>query len=213
MFRVSCVSAALLTVALACGGKQTALVQGSDEEPVTAPSPCEGKPIPPHECVGGVRTPRCNVVGGESRWQIDCVPRDPSSAPDTRGVSNCGPSGCGLPPTWETSDCVHGFAGTDASCESYDGAACMWTRRCLPKPCSVDEGTCDVVNRDRLGAPCGGGTECPAGQSCATVHGDVGTVDDPVCVADPCGAITCAAGKKCSVLESEPLMIVCSTGF
>ena len=206
------------SLVLACGGEQDAGRQGSgsqgqgaqEPDPAISTKACEGKPIPTHECVGGVPARRCNVVSGEPRWQIDCVPPDPNAPADVRGVSPCEAESCGSEPAWDANDCVYGFAGKRPSCESVDRGACTWTRRCRPKPCSAEEGTCNVLHEDRLGAPCSAEVSCPSGSSCATISVDIGEGVGPVCVTDPpCSALTCAQGNTCMVLESYPSQIVC----
>lgn len=203
----------LASIVIACGGTQDASRQGSATQGQGAkdPSACEGKPVPAHECVGGVPAPRCNVVAGAARWQIDCVPPDPNAPADMRGVSPCEAARCGAEPVWDANDCLYGFAGDKASCESIDRGACTWRRRCRPKPCSPEEGTCNVLHEDRLGPPCSGETRCPAEMSCGTISVDIGKVVGPVCIRQPtCSAITCAPGKECMVLESYPVQVVCS---
>lgn len=193
-----------LFAALACGKTQETAQVGSGE------SACDDGPVPAHECVGGVPKPRCNVVDGAPRWQIDCVPRDPNAPPDMRGLSPCSPAQCGAEPAWDARDCVYGFAGSSASCESLDRAACAWTRRCLPKPCSLEEGTCSVVDQEKVGPPCSKTGRCPEGYGCATIGADIGVVREPTCIRGPlCDAITCAAGKTCRVTLSEPAGVGC----
>lgn len=203
----------LASIVIACGGQQDATRHGSNSQGQgTGANACEGKPVPAHECVGGVPAPRCNIVNGEPRWQIDCVPPDPNAPPDTRSVSNCQDhTTCGPEPAWDASDCLYGFAGDTASCESIDRNACTWSRRCRPKPCSIEEGTCNVLHEERLGAPCSMNTACPSGSTCGTVSVDIGNVVGPVCIPEPtCDVITCAHGKTCAVLESYPVQLVCS---
>ena len=214
----------LLFTIVACSGNQEpphgsgaqgaraangAAQQEDTQQDANAAAACTGKPIPAHECVGGAPAPRCNTIAGESRWQIDCVTTGPNAPLDTRGVSPCDAQQCGSEPAWDASDCLHGFVGP-ASCESIDRAACTWRRRCRPKPCSVGEGTCNVLHEERLGARCSGEVPCPSGFGCSTIAVDIGHGVGPVCVADPpCSAITCAPGTTCMVLESYPSQIVC----
>jgi hypothetical protein len=174
------------------------------------PNACADVPVPPHECVGGVPAPRCNPrEGGGFRWQIDCVPPDPNAAPDLRGVSSCADDACGPQPSWDSSECVYGFAN-QASCESIDHGACTWSRRCLPKPCSVEEGTCNTLDRSRLGAPCSAEAPCPEGSSCASITVNIGESVEPVCIeGNPCDALTCAGGRECFFLGSYPAQVVC----
>ncbi len=210
-------SSILLITVVACSGTQQTPppprgsdAHGAETQGETAPGACGSKPVPAHECVGGVPASRCNAVAGAPRWQIDCVPPDPNAPTDNRGVSSCEAQQCGAEPAWDASDCVYGFAGDKASCESIDRGACTWRRRCRPKPCSPEEGTCNIVHAERLGGPCSGDVPCPSGSSCGYVSGDIGAVKGPVCVTDPpCSALTCGAGKSCLVLESYPIQIVC----
>jgi hypothetical protein len=203
-----------VVIIVACNGKQETEAQGSGAQRQTLldASACEGRPVPAHSCVGGVPASQCHRVNGEPRWQIDCVPPDPNAPPDLRGVSPCEATTCGAEPAWDAADCVHGFVGTPASCESFDRGACRWTRHCRPKPCSVADGACNVIHRERLGQACFASTSCPAGYACSSVSADLGQIEGPVCVAHPlCDAITCAPGKTCVVLESSPSQIVCET--
>ena len=215
-------SVVVLLSIVACSGKQ-APPQGSGAQGAHAgdgddgskqganTAACTGKPVPAHECVGGVPAPRCNTVAGEARWQIDCVPPSPNAPHDSRGVSPCEEQQCGTEPAWDANDCVHGFVGDKGSCESIDRGACTWRRLCRPKPCSAEDGTCNVLNEDRLGQPCSGEVQCPSGSTCGSVSVDIGKGVGPVCITDPpCSAITCAAGTECLVLESYPIQVVCS---
>lgn len=215
MFRGFSVLIVALLAVFACEGNVESGAQAPAAEDRTGDSPCEGKPLPAHECGRRVRVPLCTVVGGEARWQIDCVPRDPKTTPvDTRPVLRCDEQECGAEPGWDPSDCVHGFGDTSARCKRIGSSACAWGRVCSSKRCSVDEpGTCDVVNPDKLGPSCADADRwCPTGYQCATIDADIGAVSDPVCVTS-CDALTCADGKKCQVLESQPLMLACFDEF
>lgn len=212
------VSAIASAIVIACGGS-TATSSGNaggGSGGLTgqcAATECSGQTAPKHECVGGVPKTGCYPKDGEGcRLRIDCVPRDPSAPPDTRGVGSC-PQGCGAEPTFDPADCLYGFAGKGPSCESMDGAPCAWSRRCLPKPCSPAEGTCNVLDRSVLGAPCGleDNQRCPAGSDCASITVNIGEYIEPTCIkGDPCSALTCAAGASCIVLESYPAQVACA---
>lgn len=188
---------------------------GSDtQDPAAA---CAGKPVPPHACVGGAREPRCNTLAnGETRWQIDCIRQDATKPVDAgtpsspSGISPCEAQACGATPAWDENDCVHGFYG-EPSCSSIDRGACTWGRSCKPKPCTEDDPTCNVLHPERLGRACDGNTPCPAGSSCNSIVANLGD-DEPrtVCILEPaCDALTCAAGKRCSVKLSDPGFVLC----
>ncbi len=196
----------------ACKGQTTSVVDS--DAGGGGPTPCDALPVPPHFCVGGDPVPRCNPrPDGSHRWQIDCVPRDPnapSKPSDSWGISPCPANDCGPQPTWNDDDCLYGFVPkSEPQCESLNRGPCTWNRRCQPKPCSHEEGTCNTLDRSRLGKPCGGDVQCPEGSSCASFSVNIGEYVDPVCVpGDPCELLTCVKGT-CAVLESYPAQVVC----
>ncbi|AKU95983.1 hypothetical protein AKJ09_02647 [Labilithrix luteola] len=175
-------------------------------------SACDGQTTPPHQCVGGVASPVCaQQADGSCRKQIDCAKPDPNAPGNSGSVSSCPEGACGPQPSFDPADCVYGFASNTPSCEAHDRSVCTWHQRCRPKPCSIEEGTCNVVDRSRLGASCGLNEPCPSGSSCVGFNVGIGDSIAPVCVeGNPCALMTCAEGKQCAILESYPGQVVCS---
>lgn len=206
-----CTSLVAVVLLVGAAGCTTSGVAGAD-----ARTPCDGQPVPPHGCAGGEPVPRCNASDdGRYRWQIDCGPfTEASSKIALCGVSPCEPAACGPEPSWNDDECVYGFAGTEGTCDRFDHGPCTWNRRCLPKPCSEAEGTCNVLDRSRLGRPCGRteGDDCPSGSTCASIAVSEREHVDPVCIeGDPCTALTCAPGRRCRMAASYPGQLGCSS--
>lgn len=200
-------------VLFACSGRvRTEAVGTTDAGSSTcAADACAGQPIPKHQCVGGVPASKCNArADGTCRWQIDCVTPDPNAPPDMRGVSSCQPGACGAEPAWNADECVYGFVSPKPSCENLDRAGCAWSRRCGPRPCS-ETGTCNTLDRSRLGKTCDAESGCPDGTQCVSFSVNIGDYVEPTCVqGNPCAALTCATGKSCVVLESYPGQVMCA---
>jgi hypothetical protein len=223
------VIAAPAVLIAACGGRSaqgldTGADGGASGADAGPPDPCAGKcdalPKPELACAGGKATPRCNERGTDKvcRWQIDCVPRDPKAPADPndyRAVQECTKSQCGAEPSWDPDLCVHGLSSKPPSCFALVPDPCGWYKRCLPKPCSNDEGTCNLFDRSALGGTCGdNGASCPFGYTCATMHINDNPEEDisPArCIRgnSPCDALKCASGRACIVLESYPAQVHC----
>lgn len=196
-------------VADATGNQAETLVvyrDGCDE------AACGARIEPPHPCAGGYAVSVCTTARGACSWQVDCASEPPPGEDSSRAVSSCDVGGgptCGAVPSFDEKDCVYGFLG-EPQCESWDGAACAWTQRCRPQPCE-QTGTCNTLDRSKLGETCGIDKPCPEGATCASISVNVGEYVPPTCIlGDPCSALTCAAGRGCAILESYPAQLVCS---
>lgn len=205
----SFVVAGLIILAAACNG---ALDAGPAQGAATTVADCcAGQPAPAHlsqwRCANGSPSPVCEP---DCRWRVDCVPSGPPAADGLGVISSCTESQCGAPPAFDDSECRYPLrsGASKPECYSLNRDACTWHPRCGPKPCSVAEGTCDVLDRSRLGAPCGvSGGPCAKGSSCVYI----GEGPDPVCVeGDACTPLKCAPGKMCVVLESSPAQVMCT---
>jgi hypothetical protein len=177
---------------------------------------CGARPAPWHRCVGGYEVSVCTRARGPCGWQIDCADEAPPDYDGTVGVSSCdmggsgttGAEACGPRPDYDDKDCVYGFLG-EPQCESYGGAGCAWSRRCRPQPCE-QRGTCNTLDRSKLGAPCDAESTCPSGSICASIGVNIGEHVPPTCVEGTgCEALTCADGLTCHVMESYPAQIAC----
>jgi hypothetical protein len=206
----------LIVVIVSCGGTVTrseAENSGSGGSSIAlCPSAsCDAQATPTHQCVGGVPSPVCaQLAEGSCRKQLDCVTAAPGDPRNLGGVSPCEVARCGPLPTYDPLDCVYGFTAAPAQCESYDRAACAWTKRCKPKPCAPEKGECNSLDRSRLGEPCGVDKQCPVGSSCVSITIGIDDRVPPTCVSgDPCTALTCAAGASCSIAESYPGQVSC----
>ena len=193
------------------GGSQSEALQtyrdGCDE------AACGARPAPEHMCAGGYAVSVCTKARGACGWQIDCASEPPPGYDGNVGVSPCdlsttGEEACGPLPTADAKDCVYGFIG-EPQCERYGSAACAWSRRCRPQPCE-QTGTCNTLDRSKLGDTCDAQSPCPAGSTCASISVNLGESVPPTCIeGDPCAALTCAPGRSCAVLESYPAQVVC----
>lgn len=156
----------------------------------------------------------CTKARGTCGWQIDCADQPPPDYDGNVAVSSCdGPvapeEACGPLPTYDEKDCVYGFIG-EPQCESYGGEPCAWSHRCRPQPCE-QLGTCNTLDRSKLGEPCDAENPCPSGASCATIYVNLGETVPPTCIAgNPCDALTCNAGRACIVAESYPAQVRCT---
>lgn len=176
---------------------------------------CGATPAPAHRCVGGYELAVCTKARGACSWQVDCAAEPPAGYNGNVGVGPCdlgepaAPSKCGALPTYDEKECVWGFVGTP-QCESYDMAACEWSHRCRPEPCDR-KGTCNILDRSKVGQACNGNTPCPEGSECASISVNIGEYVETSCIqGNPCAALACAAGSNCLVLESSPAQILCS---
>lgn len=174
---------------------------------------CGARPAPKHQCVGGHAVTVCTGARGACGWQVDCADEPPPGYDGNVAVSSCDGGGttaaaCGAVPAYDDKDCVYGFLG-DPSCESYDRAPCAWSRRCRPQPCE-QRGTCNTLDRSKLGADCDVTKPCPSGSTCASIRVNIGESVPPTCIAgDACSALTCAPGLACMVAESYPAQLGC----
>ncbi len=127
------------------------------------------------------------------------------------GVSPCGDATtgeqCGPLPAYDDKDCVYGFI-SKPQCERYGSAACAWSRRCAPRPCS-EAGTCNTLDRSKLAGPCDAATPCPTGYSCASIAVNLGDFIPPTCIEINSCPLACASGASCTVLQSYPGQVVC----
>ena len=177
---------------------------------------CGDRPAPKHRCVGGYELTVCTRARGACGWQVDCADDpppgyDPAVAVATCGAADAGATSieCGPLPAYDERDCVYGFVG-EPQCERYGRSPCAWSRRCRPRPCE-QTGTCNTLDRTRLGAPCDAFTTCPEGATCASISVGIGDQVPPRCIAgSPCDALTCAAGRTCYVASSYPAQVGCS---
>lgn len=175
---------------------------------------CGARPEPGHGCVGGYAVTVCTKARGACGWQVDCAPEPPPGYDGNVGVGSCDGGGqdadaCGPVPTYDEKDCVYGFIG-EPSCESYDRAPCAWSRRCRAQPCE-QLGTCNTLDRSKLGEPCGLEAPCPEGSTCASIRVNIGESVPPTCImGDPCEALTCYGGRDCMMAESYPGQLGCS---
>lgn len=174
---------------------------------------CGPRTEPKHQCIGGYPSNVCTKARGSCGWQVDCVAKPPADYDGAVGVSPCGsdPSTgeeCGPLPPQDEKDCVYGFLGTP-QCERYGNAACAWSHRCAPQPCD-QTGTCNTLDRSKLGAACDASTPCPNGYGCASITVNIGESIPPTCVAESGCPLTCAAGKSCIQLDSYPGQITCA---
>lgn len=174
---------------------------------------CGARPEPRYRCAGGYPMTVCTKARGSCSWQIDCVDEPPPDYDGNVSVASCnGPSGsaeeaCGPLPTYDEKDCVYGFIG-EPQCESYGGASCAWSHRCRPQPCD-QRGTCNTLDRSKLGAACDAQNPCPEGSTCGTIYVNLGETVPPTCIAgNPCDALTCKTGR-CFVAESYPVQVRC----
>lgn len=172
-------------------------------------SSCGAQPAPPHSCVGGYPASVCTKARGACGWQVDCVSQPPPGYDGNAAVGFCpNAASCGAVPTYDDLDCVWGFLG-EPSCERRGSAPCTWSRRCRPEPCDRT-GTCNTLDRSKVGEPCGNGERCPEGSSCNSVSVNIGDRVPASCIlGNPCEALTCAAGRRCAILESYPGQVVC----
>ncbi|MBX3209462.1 MAG: hypothetical protein KF764_30795 [Labilithrix sp.] len=174
---------------------------------------CGARPAPQHRCAGGFAVSVCTKARGTCGWQIDCADEPPPEYDGNVGVSSCdvnttAAQACGPLPVYDDKDCVYGFIG-EPQCERYGNASCAWSHRCRPRPCE-QTGTCNVLDRSKLGGTCDAESPCPTGSSCASINVNIGEHIPPTCVeGDACSALTCAAGLQCYVRESYPLQVGC----
>lgn len=175
---------------------------------------CSARPAPQHRCAGGYPVTVCTMARGECGWQVDCADEPPPDFDPHGSVSSCDGGGasaasCGALPAYDDEDCVYGFFG-EPVCESHDRAPCAWSRRCRPQPCE-QRGTCNTLDRSKLGEPCDAEAPCPSGSSCASIFVNLGETTPPTCIAgDPCDALTCSAGLTCTVADSYPAQVRCT---
>lgn len=220
MFRALASGTALGLLLIACNGATT------DREPSTGSqkgalgtyrdgcdeAACGALPAPKHRCIGGYAASVCTKARGTCGWQVDCAKDPPTDYNPNIGVSPCGDAttgeACGAQPAWDDKDCVYGFVNTKPQCESYDRAACAWSRSCAPQPCS-ETGTCNILDRSKLGAACDAKTQCPDGYLCASITVNIGEYIAPVCVPRDGCVLTCADGGSCFYLESYPEQLGC----
>lgn len=179
---------------------------------------CDARPAPQHRCVGGYAVTVCTKARGACGWQIDCADEPPPGYDGNVGVSSCdvsrpggegpGRERCGPIPDADERDCVYGFFG-EPQCESYDRAPCAWSRSCRPQPCE-QRGTCNTLDRSKLGASCDANATCPSGSTCASISVNLGEYVAPTCIeGNPCDALLCHAGRGCYVAESYPAQVGC----
>lgn len=177
---------------------------------------CAARPAPAHLCAGGYAVTVCTKARGACGWQVDCADEAPAGYDGSIGVSSCasladGTAPCGQLPSSDEKDCVYGVIG-EPQCESYDRQPCAWSQRCRPQPCD-QKGTCNTLDRSKLGVPCGADVRCPSGSSCASVFVNLGETEPPRCIqGDPCSALTCAPGGECQTQDSYPAQVVCGRG-
>ena len=218
MSRVLPASVLLLGLVAACGKTATEDDTGSESGALGAyrdgcdAAACGPRPAPKHPCVGGYPANVCTRARGTCGWQVDCVADPPAGYDGNVGVSSCGTSPstaseCGPLPVYDDKDCVHGFLGVP-QCESYDRAACAWSRRCAPPPCD-QTGTCNALDRSKLAGPCDAQTPCPSGYSCASISVNIDESIAPTCIEQSSCPLTCAAGKSCLQLDSYPAQVIC----
>ncbi|MBX3211737.1 MAG: hypothetical protein KF850_06870 [Labilithrix sp.] len=209
----------LATLVLACSSTSTTGDIGSQTDALEAyrdgcdAGACGARPAPQHQCVGGYAVSVCTKARGACGWQIDCADEPPPDYDGNVGVSPCdvnttAEQACGPLPVYDDADCVYGFIG-EPQCERYGNASCAWSRRCRPKPCD-QSGTCNALDRSKLGAACDAQIPCPTGSSCGSISVNIGDYVPPTCIeGDPCSALTCAPGLQCYVAESYPLQVGC----
>lgn len=171
---------------------------------------CGAQPTPARSCFGGYPTSVCTKARGACGWQVDCVSDPPPDFFAGGAIGNCpdAASSCGAVPAFDELDCVWGYSG-EPTCERLDKNPCTWTRRCRPAPCDRT-GTCNTLDRSKVGARCGNGETCPEGSSCNSVSVNFDDYVPASCIlGNPCDALTCAAGRSCAILESFPGQVVC----
>jgi hypothetical protein len=178
---------------------------------------CGARPAPWHRCVGGYEVSVCTKARGACGWQIDCADAPPPGYDGNVAVGSCdlgAPPGaeaseaCGPLPAYDDQDCVYGFIG-EPQCERYGADPCAWSRRCRPQPCE-QRGTCNTLDRSKLGAACDAESPCPSGSTCASIAVNLGEHVPPTCIGgNPCDALTCADGLTCHVMESYPAQVAC----
>ena len=213
MHRAAASSVFVIAFVVACSG-QTANTNGNTGTQSGAlgtyrdgcdAATCGDRPAPKHSCTGGYPSSVCTKARGACGWQVDYLHDPPADFDGSIGVSPC--SDCGTQPAFDDKDCVYGFIG-EPQCEKYGTAACGWTRRCRPQPCD-QTGTCNVLDRSKLGGACDIKTPCPTGYSCASIAVNIGENIPPTCVKPDSCPLTCAAGTSCAILDSFPGQIVC----
>lgn len=209
------IASGLLVVVLvaACGGEDDENVSTGSGALGTYRDGCEAaacgtQPVPVHLCVGGYATSVCTNARGTCGWQTDCLAEPPPGYDGTIGIGSCEVGACGALPDADEKDCVYGFLG-EPQCERYDRQPCAWARRCRPRPCG-ETGTCNTLDRSKLGDACDLTTPCPAGYSCASISVNVGEQVPPTCVQQLSCPLTCASGSSCVTMESYPAQIACA---
>lgn len=218
MIRALACGVVVAGLVVACSGKTTAESPNAGAQALGTyrdgcdEAACGTQPSPKHPCVGGYPVSVCTQARGTCGWQVDCVAEPPAGYDGNVGVGPCGDptvgEQCGALPAYDDKDCVYGFV-TKPQCERYGNAACAWSRRCGPQPCE-QTGTCNTVDRSKLGGPCDAQTPCPEGYSCASISVNIGEYIPPTCVQGNSCPLTCAApGASCHILESYPGQIVC----
>lgn len=219
MVRVLVSAVAFTSLVLACSGSTTPAPSpgtqtgtlGTYRDGCDAAA-CGAQPAPKHQCVGGYPASVCTKARGACGWQVDCVKEPPPGYDGAVGVSPCGDATtgeqCGPQPVLDEKDCVYGFIGKP-QCERYGSAACAWSSRCGPQPCN-QTGTCNTLDRSKLGGPCGLDTPCPEGSSCASITVNLGEYIPPTCIQNGACPLTCAGGGSCIVAESYPGQMSCA---